>query len=106
MVVQNLAKHIDTVKQFGVTLHRGNQPIHQRYKDAEIAALENWCQENGHTLTLLISSLGKRWEREQLTLLKKLLNFAIKKTTMRLYMIQTIPIEHKIETIARESLWC
>lgn len=48
---ENLAKHIDTIKQFGVPyIVAINQFITDT--DAEIEALENWCSENGHPLSL------------------------------------------------------
>ena len=48
---ENLAKHIDTIKQFGVPyIVAINQFITDT--DAEIEALEKWCEENGHPLSL------------------------------------------------------
>lgn len=48
---ENLAKHIDTIKKFGVPyIVAINQFITDT--DAEIEALENWCSENGHPLSL------------------------------------------------------
>lgn len=48
---ENLAKHIDTIKQFGVPyIVAINQFITDT--DAEIESLEKWCEENGHPLSL------------------------------------------------------
>ena len=47
----NLAKHIDTVQQFGLPYIVA---INQFESDSpkEIEALENWCKENGHPMSL------------------------------------------------------
>ena len=48
---ENLAKHIDTIKQFGVPyIVAINQFITDT--DEEIESLEKWCEENGHPLSL------------------------------------------------------
>lgn len=48
---ENLAKHIDTVQQFGLPYVVAiNQFVSDT--DNEIQALENWCQENGHPMSL------------------------------------------------------
>ena len=48
---ENLAKHIDTVKQFGLPYIVA---INEFATDTEneVKALENWCQENGHPMSL------------------------------------------------------
>ena len=48
---ENLAKHIDTVQQFGLPYVVA---INQFVSDTDngIQALENWCQENGHPMSL------------------------------------------------------
>ena len=48
---ENLAKHIDTVQQFGLPYIVA---INEFATDtpAEVAALEKWCEENNHPMSL------------------------------------------------------
>lgn len=94
----NLAKHIDTVKQFGLPyIVAINQFINDT--DAEIAALENWCQENGHPLSL--SQVWAKGGEGAIDLAQKVVELCDQENNYAPLYDTNDTIEHKIETIAR-----
>ncbi|WP_019892557.1 formate--tetrahydrofolate ligase [Allobaculum stercoricanis] len=94
----NLAKHIDTVKQFGLPyIVAINQFINDT--DAEIAALENWCQENGHLLSL--SQVWAKGGEGAIDLAQKVVELCDQENNYAPLYDTNDTIEHKIETIAR-----
>ena len=94
----NLAKHIDTVKQFGLPyIVAINQFINDT--DAEIAALENWCQENGHLLSL--SQVCAKGGEGAIDLAQKVVELCDQENNYAPLYDTNDTIEHKIETIAR-----
>lgn len=95
----NLAKHIDTVKQFGLPyIVAINQFINDT--DAEIAALENWCQENGHPLSL--SQVWAKGGEGAIDLAQKVVELCDQENNYAPLYDTNDTIEHKIETIARK----
>lgn len=95
----NLAKHIDTVKQFGLPyIVAINQFINDT--DAEIAALENWCQENGHPLSL--SQVWAKGGEGAIDLAQKVVELCDQENNYAPLYDTNDSIESKIETIARK----
>lgn len=95
----NLAKHIDTVKQFGLPyIVAINQFINDT--DAEIAALENWCQENGHPLSL--SQVWAKGGEGAIDLAQKVVELCEQENHYAPLYDTNDTIENKIEAIARK----
>lgn len=95
----NLAKHIDTVKQFGLPyIVAINQFINDT--DAEIAALENWCEENGHPLSL--SQVWAKGGEGAIDLAQKVVNLCEQENNYAPLYDTNDTIENKIEAIARK----
>jgi formate--tetrahydrofolate ligase len=94
----NLAKHIDTVKAFGlpyiVAINRFTQDT-----DAEIEALENWCEENGHPLSL--STVWADGSKGALDLAKKTVELCEKENNFHVLYDEKLSIPEKIEIIAK-----
>lgn len=94
----NLAKHIDTVKSFGVPYIVA---INQFDSDTEkeIEALEHWCEENGHPLSL--SQVWAKGGEGALDLAEKVVKLCDQENHFAPIYDEKMPIEDKIETIAR-----
>lgn len=94
----NLAKHIETVKTFGLPYVVA---INEFATDtaAEVEALENWCRENGHPM-----ALSKVWEKGGeggMNLARIVVDLCEKENSYHpLYDVKDT-IENKIETIAK-----
>lgn len=94
----NLAKHIETVKTFGLPYVVA---INEFATDtaAEVEALENWCRENGHPM-----ALSKVWEKGGeggMDLARIVVDLCEKENGYHpLYDVKDT-IENKIETIAK-----
>lgn len=95
---ENLAKHIDTVQQFGLPyIVAINQFVSDT--EAEIVALENWCQENGHPMSL--STVWADGGKGALDLAQKVVALCDEENHYApLYDVDK-SIEEKIETIAK-----
>lgn len=94
----NLAKHIDTVKAFGVPYIVA---INQFDSDSEkeIEALEAWCEENGHPLSL--SQVWAKGGEGAEDLAAKVVSLTGQENHFAPIYDAAAPIEEKIETIAR-----
>lgn len=96
---ENLAKHIDTIKQFGVPyIVAINQFITDT--DAEIEALENWCEENGHPLSL--SQVWAKGGQGALDLAEKVVQLTNAENHYAPLYEKNAPLEEKIDAIARK----
>lgn len=93
----NLAKHIDTVKQFGLPYIVAINQF-ESDTDAEIAALESWCEENGHPLSL--SQVWAKGGKGALDLGEKVVELASQSNEFDFLYDEKAPIEEKIEAIA------
>ena len=95
----NLAKHIDTVQQFGLPYIVA---INQFESDSpkEIEALENWCKENGHPMSL--SQVWAKGGEGALDLAQQVIDLCDQPNTYApLYDVHA-SIEDKINTIAQK----
>ena len=95
----NLAKHIDTVQQFGLPYIVA---INQFESDSpkEIEALENWCKENGHPMSL--SQVWAKGGEGALDLAQQVIALCDQPNTYApLYDVHA-SIEDKINTIAQK----
>lgn len=94
----NLAKHIDTVKAFGVPYIVA---INQFDSDTEkeIQALEDWCSENGHPLSL--SQVWAKGGAGAEDLAAKVVDLVEQENSFAPIYDEKAPIEDKIETIAK-----
>lgn len=95
----NLAKHIDTVQQFGLPYIVA---INQFESDSpkEIEALENWCKENGHPMSL--SQVWAKGGEGALDLAQQVIALCDQPDTYApLYDVHA-SIEDKINTIAQK----
>ena len=94
----NLAKHIDTVQQFGLPYIVA---INQFDSDSpkEIEALENWCKENDHPMSL--SQVWAKGGEGALDLAQQVIDLCDQPNTYApLYDVHA-SIEDKINTIAK-----
>ncbi|MBB5182471.1 formate--tetrahydrofolate ligase [Catenisphaera adipataccumulans] len=93
----NLAKHIDTIQQFGLPYVIA---INQFATDTEkeIAALENWCKENGHPMSL--SQVWAKGGEGALDLADQVMALCDQENHYAPLYDVNEPIEQKIETIA------
>lgn len=94
----NLAKHIDTIQQFGLPYIVA---INQFESDSpkEIEALENWCKENGHPMSL--SQVWAKGGEGALDLAQQVIALCDQPNTYApLYDVHA-SIEDKINTIAK-----
>lgn len=96
---QNLSKHIDTIQQFGLPYVIAiNQFVSDTEK--EIEALENWCQENGHPMSL--STVWADGGKGAIDLANKVVELCEKENNYApLYDVDK-SIEEKITTIAQK----
>lgn len=96
---ENLAKHIDTVQQFGLPYIVA---INEFATDtqAEVEALENWCKENNHPMSL--SQVWAKGGEGALDLAEKVIDLCEQENTYApLYDVDQ-SVEEKIETIAKK----
>lgn len=96
---ENLAKHIDTIKQFGLPYIVA---INEFATDtpSEIEALENWCKENGHPMSL--SQVWAKGGEGAIDLAQKVVSLCDQENDFApLYPLED-SIEEKIETIAKK----
>ncbi|MDD6255091.1 MAG: formate--tetrahydrofolate ligase [Eubacteriales bacterium] len=95
----NLAKHIDTIQQFGlpyvVAINRFITDT-----DAEIKALEGWCVENGHPMSL--SEVWAKGGNGAIDLAEKVIDICEQDNSFAPLYDEKAPIKEKIETIARK----
>lgn len=96
---ENLAKHIDTIQQFGLPYVVA---INQFESDTEkeIEALENWCQENGHPMSL--SQVWAKGGKGAIDLAKKVIALCEEDNTYAPLYDVNDTIENKITTIAQK----
>lgn len=96
---ENLAKHIDTIQQFGLPYVVAiNQFITDTPK--EIEALENWCEEHGHPMSL--SQVWAKGGEGALDLAQKVVDLCEKPNTYAPLYDFHASIEDKINTIAQK----
>ncbi|NME45244.1 formate--tetrahydrofolate ligase [Faecalicoccus pleomorphus] len=96
---QNLAKHIDTIQQFGLPYVVAiNQFVSDT--DKEIEALENWCKENGHPMSL--STVWADGGKGAIDLANKVVELCEKENTYAPLYDVNKSIEEKITTIAQK----
>lgn len=96
---ENLAKHIDTIQQFGLPYVVA---INEFASDtpAEVEALENWCKENGHPMSL--SQVWAKGGEGALDLAEKVVELCDKENNYApLYDVED-SIEDKITAIAQK----
>lgn len=96
---ENLAKHIDTIQQFGLPYVIAiNQFVSDT--DREIEALESWCQGHGHPMSL--STVWANGGKGAIDLAEKVVALCEKENHYApLYDVDKT-IEEKIETIAKK----
>ncbi len=96
---ENLAKHIDTVQQFGLPYIVA---INQFITDtpAEIEALENWCETNNHPMSL--SEVWAKGGEGALDLAQKVVDLVEQPNTYAPLYDVNASIEDKITTIAQK----
>ena len=94
---ENLAKHIDTVSQFGlpyvVAINQFDSDT-----DAEIEALSKWCEENGNPLSL--SQVWAKGSEGAIDLAQRVVDLCEKENNFAPLYDETLPIEDKIKAIA------
>ena len=96
---QNLAKHIDTIQQFGLPYVVAiNQFVSDT--DKEIEALENWCKGNGHPMSL--STVWADGGKGAIDLANKVVELCEKENTYAPLYDVNKSIEEKITTIAQK----
>ncbi len=96
---ENLAKHIDTIQQFGLPYVVAiNQFVSDT--DKEIEALENWCKENNHPMSL--SQVWAKGGEGALDLAQKVIDLCEQENSYAPLYDVNQSIEEKIETIAKK----
>ncbi len=95
----NLAKHINTIQQFGLPYIVAINRFDSDTPD-EIAALENWCKENGHPLSL--SQVWAKGGEGALDLAEKVIDICAQENSFAPLYDENEPIEEKIRQIARK----
>lgn len=95
----NLAKHINTIQQFGLPYIVAINRFDSDTLD-EIAALENWCKENGHPLSL--SQVWAKGGEGALDLAEKVIDICAQENSFAPLYDENEPIEEKIRQIARK----
>ena len=96
---ENLAKHIDTVQQFGLPYIVAINEFATDTK-AEVEALENWCEENNHPMSL--SQVWAKGGEGALDLAEKVIELCDQENTYAPLYDVNKSIEEKIETIAKK----
>lgn len=96
---ENLAKHIDTIQQFGLPYVVA---INQFESDtpAEIEALENWCVEHGHPMSL--SQVWAKGGKGALDLAQKVVALCEQSNNFKVLYELNDSIEDKVLTIAQK----
>ena len=96
---ENLAKHIDTIQQFGLPYIVA---INEFATDTEkeIEALENWCQENGHPMSL--SQVWAKGGQGALDLAQKVIDLCNQENNYAPLYDTDLTIEEKVEAIAKK----
>ncbi|EOS60025.1 hypothetical protein C815_01763 [Firmicutes bacterium M10-2] len=95
----NLAKHIDTIEQFGVPYVVAINEF-ATDTEAEVKALKDWCEKNGHPMSL--SQVWAKGGEGAIDLAQKVIDLCEKKNTYApLYPLED-SIEKKIKTIAQK----
>lgn len=94
----NLAKHIDTVKHFGLPyIIAINEFATDTQKEVE--ALENWCHEHHHPMSL--SQVWAKGSEGAIDLANQLVDLCETENNFAPIYDENDTIEHKIDTIAR-----
>ncbi|MDY2670689.1 MAG: formate--tetrahydrofolate ligase [Anaerovoracaceae bacterium] len=95
----NLAKHIDTIQQFGLPYVVA---INEFTSDteAEVKALEDWCVENGHPMSL--SQVWAKGGDGAIDLAKQVIELCDKDNSYAPLYDEKAPIKDKIEAIAKK----
>lgn len=96
---ENLEKHIDTVQQFGLPYIVAINEFATDTK-AEVEALENWCEENNHPMSL--SQVWAKGGEGALDLAEKVIELCDQENTYAPLYDVNKSIEEKIETIAKK----
>lgn len=98
--VENLAKHIDTVQQFGLPYVVA---INEFATDtpAEVEALKKWCSDHGHPMSL--SQVWAKGGEGALDLAQKVVDLAEKENDFTFLYEDDMPLEEKIENVARKA---
>lgn len=96
---ENLVKHIDTVQQFGLPYIVAINEFATDTK-AEVEALENWCEENNHPMSL--SQVWAKGGEGALDLAEKVIELCDQENTYAPLYDVNKSIEEKIETIAKK----
>lgn len=96
---ENLAKHIDTIQQFGLPYIVA---INEFATDTqgEIEALQNWCQENGHPMSL--SQVWAKGGQGALDLAQKVVDLCERENNFAPLYDEKDSIENKIEAVAKK----
>ncbi len=96
--IANLEKHIETVQAFGLPYVIA---INEFATDtaAEIGALETWCRENGHPMSL--SQVWAKGGEGALDLAEKVIALTEQPNDFEVLYDEKLPIEEKIRIIAR-----
>ena len=96
---ENLAKHIDTIQQFGLPYVVA---INEFATDtpAEVEALENWCEANGHPMSL--SQVWAKGGEGALDLAEKVVALCEQENDYAPLYELDLPIEDKIEAVAKK----
>ena len=94
----NLAKHIDTIQSFGLPYIVAINEFADD-TEAEITALENWCREHHHPLSL--SQVWAKGGEGAIDLAQKVVNLCEQSNSFHPIYDVNDSIEQKIETIAR-----
>ena len=96
---ENLAKHIDTVQQFGLPYIVA---INEFATDtpAEVAALEKWCEENNHPMSL--SQVWAKGGEGAIDLANKVVALCDQENNYAPLYDLDKTIEEKVETIAKK----
>ncbi|WP_304684008.1 formate--tetrahydrofolate ligase [Ileibacterium valens] len=93
----NLAKHIDTIEQFGLPYIVAINQF-ESDTDAEIEALQNWCKENNHPMSL--SQVWAKGGKGALDLAEKVIELTDQPNQFAPLYDEKDSIENKIEAIA------
>ncbi|WP_370458999.1 formate--tetrahydrofolate ligase, partial [uncultured Faecalibaculum sp.] len=97
--IANLEKHIETVKAFGLPYVIA---INEFSSDTprEIEALQTWCEENGHPMSL--SQVWAKGGEGALDLAEKVVALTEQPNDFAVLYDETLPIEEKTAIIARK----
>ena len=96
---QNLAKHIDTIQKFGLPYIVAINQF-ESDTDAEIEALEHWCEENNHPLSL--SQVWAKGGKGALDLAKKVVELTDQDNEFAFLYDENNSIEDKVAAIAQK----